>query len=152
MHPHGPSQETVPDNFFRPPFPPPPFPPHDLWRQCGVPRAQRLLRRPMPIKPSTPGIDGQIIVSEEHTDLIGDYMLAFIDKGKSDNIEVGQQYELYKKQKTSLANNTIATKGLPPVGIGTFLVLHTEQTTSTVIVTNAVKAIAPGERFKTPFD
>jgi hypothetical protein len=100
--------------------------------------------------PSTPGIDGQIIVSERHTDLIGDHMLAFMDKGRDDNIQVGQQYSLYEKQKTVLANNEIGIKALPPVDIGTCLVLHTEQNTSTVVITNAVKAIAPGERLRTP--
>ena len=102
--------------------------------------------------PSTPGIDGQIIVSERHTNLIGDHMLAFMDKGRADNIQVGQQYSLYEKQKTVLANDEIGVKALPPVDIGTCLVLHTEQTTSTVIITNAVKAIAPGERLRTPIN
>ena len=104
------------------------------------------------LQPSTPGIDGQIIVSERHTDLIGDHMLAFMDKGRDDNIQVGQRYSLYEKQKTVLANNEIGVKALPPVDIGTCLVLHTEQTTSTVIITNAVKAIVPGERLRTPIN
>ncbi len=104
------------------------------------------------LQPSTPGIDGQIIVSERHTDLIGDHMLAFIDKGREDNIQVGQQYSLYEKQKTVLANNEIGVKALPPVDIGRCLVLHTEQTTSTVIITNAAKAITPGERLRTPIN
>jgi hypothetical protein len=102
------------------------------------------------IKPSTPGIDGQIIIAEDHTYLLGDYMLAFIDKGRADDIEVGQQYKIYKKQKMALENDQIFVKSLPPVDIGTCLVLHTEATTSTVVVTNAVHAIAPGEKFRTP--
>lgn len=104
------------------------------------------------LKTSTPGIDGQIISSEEHTVLNGDFMLAFIDKGRADNIKVGQQYSVYKQQKRSLGKDQIDTKRLPPVDFGTFLVLHTEQTTSTVIITKATKVIAPGERFRTPID
>jgi hypothetical protein len=77
-------------------------------------------------------------------------VLAFIDKGRADNIEVGQQYSIYNVQKTVLENNQISSKTLPPVDFGTFLVLHTEQTTSTVIITSAAKHIAPGERFRTP--
>mgnify|MGYP003563239544 CR=1 FL=1 len=102
------------------------------------------------LKPSTPGIDGRIITSEEHATLIGDYMLAFIDKGRADNIDVGQQYSIYNVQKTVLENNQISEKTLPPVDFATFIVLHTEQTTSTVIITSAAKHIAPGERFRTP--
>jgi hypothetical protein len=104
------------------------------------------------LKSSTPGIDGQIITSEDHTTLAGDYTLAFIDKGRADNIDVGQQYSIYNTQETVLGKSEIETKRLPPVDIGTLLVLHTEQTTSTVIITKAVKNIAPGERFRTPIN
>jgi hypothetical protein len=102
------------------------------------------------LKPSTPGIDGRIIISEDHTELAGEYMLAFIDKGRTDNIEVGQQYSIYNRQKTVLENNEISTKSLPPVDFGSFLVLHTEQTISTVIITRSAKTIWPGEKFRTP--
>lgn len=104
------------------------------------------------LKPSTPGIDGQIIISEGHSELAGDYMLAFIDKGRTDNIEVGQQYSIYNRQKLVLEKDEIETKHLPPVDFGTFLVLHTEQTTSTVVITNAVNSISAGESFRTPID
>jgi hypothetical protein len=104
------------------------------------------------LKPSIPGIDGQIIISEDHLGLTGDYTLAFIDKGRADKIQVGQQYSVYRKQKLVLANNEISSKALPPVDFGTFLVLHTEQTTSTVIITSAAKVIFPGERFRTPIN
>ena len=104
------------------------------------------------LKPSTPGIDGQIIMSEDHTALTGDHTLAFIDKGRADNIDVGQQYSLYNQQKLVLEKNEPETKRLPPVDIGTFLILHTEQTTSTVVITNTVKNIVAGERFRTPIN
>ncbi len=104
------------------------------------------------LKPSTPGIDGKIITSEDHTRLTGEFVLAFIDKGRADNIEIGQQYNIYDQQKTVLENNEISSKSLPPVDFGTFLVLHTEETTSTVIITNATKNISAGERFRTPIN
>ena len=102
------------------------------------------------LRPSTPGIDGQIIISEEHSMLTGDYVLAFIDKGRADNIEAGQQYSIYTQQKTVLENNQIKDKSLPPNDFGTLLVLHTEQTTSTVVITQASHNVNPGERFRTP--
>jgi hypothetical protein len=104
------------------------------------------------LKPSSPGIDGQIITSEDHTELTGEYVLAFIDKGRADNIQIGQQYSIYSKQKTVLEKNQISSKSLPPVDFGTLLVLHTEQTTSTVVITNTAKVIFPGERFRTPIN
>lgn len=102
----------------------------------------------IPIKPSTPGIDGQVITSEDHTILTGDFMLAFIDKGSADNIEVGQQYSVYRKPLTDDKNGTGVE--LPPVDFGTLLVLHTEQNTSTAVVVNTTNNIDPGEHFRTP--
>lgn len=102
------------------------------------------------LKPSTPGMDGKIITSEDHSKLTGDYTLAFIDKGRVDNIEVGQQYSIYGQQKLVLENSGISARQLPPVDFGTLLVLHTEQTTSTVVITSAAKTISAGERFRTP--
>lgn len=102
------------------------------------------------IKPSVPGIDGEIINSEDHTKMTGELMLAFIDKGTADNIEAGQQYSVYDRQKSESEKDKARSVSLPPVDFGTILVLHTERTTSTVIVTDANKAIAPGERFRTP--
>jgi hypothetical protein len=99
---------------------------------------------------STPGIDGQIIAAEDHNELTGELMLAFIDKGRADNIQVGQQYSIYNQKKQVVENDEFSAKKLPPVDFGTFLVLHTEQTTSTVVITNAMKTINPGEHFRTP--
>ena len=84
--------------------------------------------------------------------MTGEFVLAFIDKGRADNIQTGQQYSIYNKQKTVLEKNEISSKNLPPLDFGTFLVLHTEQTTSTVIITNAAKVIFAGERFRTPIN
>ncbi len=102
------------------------------------------------LRPSTPGIDGQIIVSEDHSTLAGDYTLAFIDKGLADNIEIGQQYRIYREKKTTIENDEITIKTLPPLDFGTLLVLHTEETTSTVVITQATNHVSAGERFRTP--
>ena len=101
----------------------------------------------IPLKPSSPGIEGAIITSEEHRNLTGDLMLAFIDKGRADNIQVGQEYSIYRQQE---AHTDDGVKALPPVDIGSLLVLHTEQTTSTVVILNSAHSINKGERFRTP--
>jgi hypothetical protein len=102
------------------------------------------------LRPSTPGIDGKIIASEDHSVLTGDYTLAFIDKGRVDNIEIGQRYSLYRKEKASIENEEIVVKDFPPVDFATLLVLHTEETTSTVVITQTKDSIHAGERFRTP--
>jgi hypothetical protein len=46
--------------------------------------------------------------------LTGDFVLAFIDKGRADNIEVGQQYSIYNAQKTVLEKDEISSKTPAP--------------------------------------
>lgn len=104
------------------------------------------------LKPPPPGIDGQFINSEDHTKLTGEFVLAFIDKGRADNIEVGQQFSIYNQQTSDMGMDKDEGKSvrLPPVDFGTCLVVHTEQTTSTVVITDAASNIDVGERFRTP--
>lgn len=104
------------------------------------------------LTPSVPGLEGRIITSEEHTIMAGDNMLVFIDKGSVDNIQVGQQYSLYRQEKVVLQNNQYTNKTLPPVDFGAFLVLHTEETTSTVVITKSSDSVVAGERFRTPIN
>lgn len=98
---------------------------------------------------STPGIDGRIIVSEDHSKLLGELFIAFIDKGRQDNILPGQIYNLYYQETAkSKSDNTIML--LDKIDIGSILVLHTEQTTSTVVITDSSRQILPGQPFHTP--
>ena len=98
---------------------------------------------------STPNIEGKLISSEEHTKLIGTGMVAFMDKGDVDNIRIGQQYTLcYQETKKRVDGEKPLT--LAPVDVGSLVVLHTEKTTSTVYITNAISKITPGQKIRTP--
>lgn len=81
------------------------------------------------------GLNGKIILSEEHESIIGDNTIAFIDKGKKDGVKQGQWYGIYYED-VSPAH----------VDFGTLLILHTERTTSTVLITSSEKSIYPGTR------
>ena len=85
------------------------------------------------------GLSGKIIVSEEHECIIGDNTIAFIDKGKKDGVKPGQRYDIYYED-------------VPPahVDFGTLLILHTERTTSTVLITSSEKSIYPGTKIHSP--
>jgi hypothetical protein len=102
------------------------------------------------LRPSTPGIDGKIICAENHTKINGDYMLVFINKGRADHIQVGQEYSIYRRQAVHPGGDRHNTVLLPPYDFGSLLVLHTEKTTSTVIITRSESKVVPGERFRTP--
>jgi hypothetical protein len=97
---------------------------------------------------STPGILGQIIVSEEHNKLIGDRMVAFIDKGEDDNIRPGQIYTISYQETESPPSGASFT--LDPIDIGSLVVLRTEKSTATVFITQASDAIVPGQMIRTP--
>ena len=101
------------------------------------------------VSDSTPGISGKIINSEDHSKLIGERFIAFIDKGESDSIFPGQIYSIYNQETASIGTDgeQIALK---PVDIGSMIVLHTEKTTSTVMVTDAKRRISSGTKIRTP--
>ena len=97
---------------------------------------------------STPGIEGQLIAAEDHTQLVGSHVVAFINKGRDSNIRPGQQYSIYYQETSKGADGNPIT--LAPVDVGSLIVLRTEKTTSTVFVTDAYGKITPGEKIRTP--
>lgn len=121
-------------------------------------RAIRLEDMLMPYEPqkpdiavidSTPGIDGRIISGENHNQLLSDHYIAFIDKGAKDDIKPGQVYQLYKQQKAPVGFSG-RMADLDRTSSGSVLILHTEKTTSTVVITHNTQKITPGDRFQTP--
>jgi len=95
-------------------------------------------------------LKGKIIVSEEHASIIGDNTVAFIDKGNMDGVRSGQGYSIFYQEKKRLDPGTKGDVYLTPVNFGKLLVLHTEETTSTVLITSAEKSIYPGADIHLP--
>ncbi len=110
-----------------------------------LPYVRRSPRIPITLSPS--GIDGRIIISEEHAELLGDHMVAFIDKGSEDDIVPGQQYSIYHRQEGIQNNKKVLYS---PIDYGRLIVLHTEKFVSTVLLTQTDYAVAPGATFRTP--
>jgi len=103
------------------------------------------------INPSPPGLEGSIIESEEHHGIFGENAIAFIDKGKSEGVEPGQLYWIFKQEKYRINPDKRGEVTLTPVILGELLVLHTENTTSTVMITDSRTAIFAGAKIITPF-
>jgi hypothetical protein len=97
---------------------------------------------------STPDLKGSIIGTEEHNNLIASNVTAFIDKGAADNVRNGQQYTIYYQETAKGPDGK--TMELAPVDVGALMVLHTEQTTATVFITDANGKIVPGYKIRTP--
>jgi len=101
---------------------------------------------------STKGLTGKILGAEEQNNLIGEAAVAFIDKGRQDGVKTGQSYEIYEQEKQKSDPKNRNKVLLTPVVYGSLLVLHTEQTTSTVLITGSEHTVYPGATFRSPAD
>jgi len=101
---------------------------------------------------SKDGLNGKIIVSEEREKNIGDHTVAFIDKGDQDGVEIGQSYSIYYQEKEKLNKKSKGNVPLTPIIHGSLLVLHTEPTTSTVLITQSDRSIDPGTKICSPVE
>ena len=95
------------------------------------------------------GLKGKVIAAEEHQGMFADTVV-FIDKGRQDDVKVGQSYSVYYQEKEYLDPNEKESILLSPVDFGNILVLRTEETTATALVTMADKAIEPEATIRTP--
>jgi len=98
---------------------------------------------------SEEGLEGRIIVSERRSLIIGDRTVVFINRGRKDGVKVGQTYSVYYQEREDLDADGKESVLLPPVDFGEILILHTEETTATALVTMAQKAILPGAKTHT---
>ncbi len=100
---------------------------------------------------SPEGLKGHIIGSEEHQSMFGENAIVFIDKGEQEGVGPGQLYWIYKQEKFHINPEDKSETTLTPVLLGELLVLHTEKTTATVMITDSLTAIQPGAKIITPF-
>lgn len=103
----------------------------------------------IPISMAPAGVDGKVILSEEHARMIGDYTVAFIDKGSEDNIVPGQQFSVYHRQEGVHHGKKVLYS---PIDYAKLIVLHTEKFVSTVLFTQTSQPVSPGAPFRTPVE
>jgi hypothetical protein len=113
-----------------------------------MPYNRRLPR--VPLKESPKGLKGRVIEAEDHNRFIGEYMIAFINKGKEDGVQPGQFYNVYYQAQEQIDPKKGEKTLLLPVDFGELLVIHTESTTATVIVTGADREFEPGATIRSP--
>ncbi len=97
---------------------------------------------------SVKGLSGKILVSEEHERIFAEDTIAFIDKGTEDGVTPGQFYNIFYQEKGRFNPKMKEDAPLTPMDLGTLLVLHTENTTSTVLITRSVEDIHPEENIR----
>jgi LysM repeat protein len=104
----------------------------------------------IPITDGQDGLSGKIIASEKLMRFFGDDTVVFIDKGELDGIKPGQLYSIFQQDTVEIDKLTKEKIQLTPLILGSIIVLHTEQTTSTVLVSQAKREIPIGAFFGIP--
>ena len=92
--------------------------------------------------PGIDDIDGKIFMSEEKSRIFGNDDVAFINKGTEDGIQIGQTYAIYEEYSIEAM--------IDKVDFGSLLVLHTEATTATVLITRSDRSIQMHGKFRSP--
>ena len=97
-----------------------------------------------------PGIVGEVIMAEEHSQLLGDNVIAFINRGANDGVKTGQIFDIYFQDEAKIYPQQTEKTRLKPVVFGQLVVLRTEATTATVYITQTKQVIHPGAKFASP--
>jgi hypothetical protein len=113
-----------------------------------MPYSQKLPR--IELQKSEPGIDGQLIVSEERLDMFAQTHVAFINRGKAHGLKPGQFYSIYYRDEHKLGTTAAPKKVITPVDYGELFVLHVEENTATILITDSEKEFFAGTRVRTP--
>ena len=101
---------------------------------------------------SQPNLTGKIIMAERRNSVIGDKVIAFIDRGERHGVRPGQKYSIFYQETGRLDKNAKVRSNLDTVDYGELIVVHTEENTSTVFITKAQSNIAPGALIRTPYN
>jgi hypothetical protein len=109
-------------------------------------------RRPVDLTRRKPPSDitGEIVMAEVGNLIIGDNVIAFINRGTEDGVQVGQVYNLFYQKSGRLNPKSNRTVTLESIDFGEFIVLLTEDSTSTVLITKTKRDIQPGTQFHAP--
>ena len=97
-----------------------------------------------------PEITGEILMAEAGNLIIGDNVIAFINRGRKHGVQVGHVFNLFYQESGRPSPRSNRKVALGPVDFGEFVVLLTEDATSTVLITKTSRQISPGTRFHAP--
>ena len=99
-------------------------------------------------EPGAEPIEGNIILSQEETYIIGDRQIVFIDLGEAEDIKAGNRFEVFQEPQMAGPFEEEAKHILSAESIGELLVLSVEQETAAALVIHALHEFVPGERIR----
>jgi hypothetical protein len=102
------------------------------------------------LQKSAPGVDAVIFKSEEPLNVFAEFHIAFMDRGRKDGIGTGQIYSVYYRDKLDIGTAELPRTAYAPVDCGEVLVLHVEENTATLLITDSDKEFSAGIGARTP--
>ena len=99
-------------------------------------------------EPGAEPIEGNIILAERGTVIIGDRQIVFIDLGEAEDIKAGNRFDIFREPEMAGPFEVEAKHVLSTESIGELLVLSVEPDTAAALVTHALYEIKPGERIR----
>ena len=99
-------------------------------------------------EPGAEPIEGNIILSQGQTYLIGDRQIVFIDLGEAEDIKAGNRFDVFQVPEVVGPYASEAKHILSTESIGELLVLAVEQETAAALVIHALHEFTPGERIR----
>ena len=99
-------------------------------------------------EPGAEPIEGNIILSQGDTFIIGDRQIVFIDLGEAEDIRAGNRFEVLQEPQVAGPFELEAKHILSTESIGELLVLAVEQETAAALVIHSLHELVPGERIR----
>ncbi|WP_139786703.1 hypothetical protein [Desulfamplus magnetovallimortis] len=100
------------------------------------------------VKRSSPEIAGSILFAENHTSIIGENSVVFVNRGKIHGLNTGQYYDIFNRPEESEYPSPEYVQKTEY--LGSCVVLSVEEETSAALITYAFKSINPGDLFFPP--
>ena len=104
----------------------------------------------MPKRQPPADLTGEIVMAEVGNLIIGDNVIAYINRGAKHGVQVGHVFNVFYQKQGRPNPRSTRTVDLAPVDFGEFVVLLTEDNTATVLITKAERQIEPGTSFRAP--
>ena len=102
--------------------------------------------------PATVSVDGLVLATMRPTELLGEAMLVFVDRGKDDGLAVGNRLQIARRgdgyESARVSGKQIDNNRFPREVMGEVILVEVRKNTSTAVVTRSIKEVAVGDRLE----
>ena len=117
-------------------------------------RVGRIKQRFDQVEPraSSVSVDGYVLATMRPTELLGEAMLVFVDRGRDDGLEVGNRLQIARRgdgyQTARVTGKQIDNSRFPREVVGEVVIVEARKNTSTAVVTKSIKEVAVGDKLE----